>query len=98
SLPPTSEKVISTHVRTQAGTPVIIGGLVQQEVSDGSSRTPGLGEIPGADLLFSSRLASQENTELVMYIVPYIDIPESDKDPLAAMSAYYAQHYGGGEM
>lgn len=98
SLPPTSEKVISTHVRTQAGTPVIIGGLVQQEVSDGSSRTPGLGEIPGADLLFSSRLASQENTELVMYIVPYIDIPESDKDPLAAMSAYYAQHFRGGEM
>lgn len=98
SLPSTSEKVISTHVRTPAGTPVIIGGLVQQEVSDSSSRTPGLGEIPGADLLFNSRLASQENTELVMYIVPYIDIPESDNDPLAAMSSYYAQHFRGGEM
>lgn len=94
SLPPTSEKVISTHVRTQAGMPVIIGGLVQQETSDGRSRTPLLGEIPVGEELFSSRLASQENTELVMYIVPYIDIPEAENDPLAIMSTYFTQHFG----
>lgn len=94
SLPPTSEKVISTHVRTQAGMPVIIGGLVQQEIDDGSSRTPILGEIPVVENLFSSRLLSQDNTELVMYIVPYIDIPEAEHDPLAIMTTFYSQHFG----
>ena len=72
-LPPTSEKVIDTHIRTPAGQPVIIGGLTQQEESLGSRRVPGIGSIPGLGFLFKRQEETVENTEFVVYIVPHIE-------------------------
>ena len=42
-LPPTSEKIVKTKVRTQSGTPIIIGGLLQAERNSSEKKVPGLG-------------------------------------------------------
>ncbi|MCF6335091.1 MAG: hypothetical protein L3J12_05065 [Spirochaetales bacterium] len=78
SLPPTSERIVNTHVRTPSGKPIVISGLMQQETSITTNKVPILGDIPLLRLLFTSTSESVENTELTIYIVPYIErsIPE----------------------
>jgi type II secretory pathway component GspD/PulD (secretin) len=74
--PPTSEKVINTHVRTPSGKPVIIGGLLQQDKDIVVQKVPILGDIPLLGLLFRSEKETYENTELVIYILPHIEYPD----------------------
>jgi type II secretory pathway component GspD/PulD (secretin) len=71
-LPPTSERVINTHIRTPSGTPIVIGGLMQKEVSEKIAKTPILGDIPFIGALFRSISNTEENTEFVVYLVPYL--------------------------
>ena len=77
--PPTSEKVISTHVRTQSGEPVIISGLLQQERDVIYQKTPILSSIPLLGWLFTSEVETSTNTELIIYIVPFIEYPERER-------------------
>ncbi len=77
--PPTSEKVISTHVRTPSGKPVIISGLLQQERDVILQKTPILSSIPLLGWLFTSEVETSTNTELIIYIVPYIEYPERER-------------------
>ena len=74
--PPTSEKIINTHVRSPSGDPVIIGGLIQQEKDESLSRLPLLGSIPKIGRFFGQGKTSMENTELVIYIVPHLEYPD----------------------
>lgn len=73
--PPTSEKVVSTNVRTESGKPVVIGGLIQQEKVKVEQKVPLLGDIPLLGYLFRSSRDSVENTEMVIYIVPHVEYP-----------------------
>ncbi len=74
--PSTSEKIVSTNVRTISGKPVVIGGLIQQEKSITVQKVPVLGDIPLLGLLFQSRNETISNEELVIYIVPHVEYPE----------------------
>jgi general secretion pathway protein D len=65
-LPPTSENVVTTRVRTHSGEPVVIGGLIRQETTKTTSKVPVLGDIPLLGFLFRSMKDSVENTELVI--------------------------------
>ena len=71
-LPPTSEKIVRTKVRTPSGKPIIIGGLLQVEQNSSEKKIPGLGDIPIAGLAFKDINGSETVTEMVIYIVPYI--------------------------
>ena len=73
SIPPTSENVINTKIRTLSGKPLVIGGLIRQERSIHVNKVPILGSIPLLGYLFQSRKESVENSELVIYIVPHVD-------------------------
>ena len=77
--PPTSEKVINTHVRTSPGKPIVIGGLLQQERDVIYEKTPVLSALPLLGRLFTREVETFENTELVIYIVPYIEYPDREK-------------------
>jgi type II secretory pathway component GspD/PulD (secretin) len=79
SLPPTSENVIDTQVRTFSGEPVVIGGLIRQEVGSTVSRVPLLGDIPVLGYLFQSRKETAESTELVVYILPHVDYADLEE-------------------
>ena len=71
-LPPTSEKIVKTKVRTPSGKPIIIGGLLQVEQNSSEKKIPGLGDIPIAGLAFKDINGSETVTEMVIYIVPYL--------------------------
>ena len=73
SIPPTSENVINTKIRTLSGKPLVIGGLIRQERSIHVNKVPILGSIPLLGYLFQSRKELVENSELVIYIVPHVD-------------------------
>jgi type II secretory pathway component GspD/PulD (secretin) len=70
--PPTSERSVSTQVRSRSGSPVVIGGLIQLEKTRSVNRVPLLGYIPLLGLLFQNRLESEVTTEMVIYIVPFL--------------------------
>ncbi|MCL2410211.1 MAG: hypothetical protein FWC97_01075 [Treponema sp.] len=78
--PPTSERVVNTHVRTQSGTPIIIGGLLQLETIENIRRWPILGRIPLLGRLFQDIVLQENTTEMVIYIIPHIHT-----GPVAAM-------------
>ena len=71
-LPPTSEKIVKTKVRSESGTPIIIGGLLQVENNSDEKKVPGLGDIPVLGYAFKDKHASDTVSEMVIYIVPYI--------------------------
>lgn len=71
--PATSEKKVSTNVRTRSGTPVIIGGLFQQESDTTEKKVPVLGSIPGLGLLFKTKTVSIADTEFIIYLVPFVE-------------------------
>lgn len=71
--PSTSEKKVSTNVRTKSGTPVVIGGLIQQEEDITEKKVPILGSIPLLGRLFKSRTTNLAETEFVIYLVPFIE-------------------------
>lgn len=71
-LPPTSEKIVKTKVRSESGTPIIIGGLLQVENNSDEKKVPGLGDIPVLGYAFKDKHSSQTVSEMVIYIVPYL--------------------------
>lgn len=77
SPPSTSEKKVSTNVRTKSGEPVVIGGLFQQEEDITEKRIPFLGRIPLLGNFFKSKSVSSAETEFVIYLVPFV---EKNKD------------------
>ncbi|MBI9104831.1 MAG: hypothetical protein JEY99_20610 [Spirochaetales bacterium] len=94
SLPPTSERLINTHIRTPSGEPIIIGGLMQTEQNISREKTPFLGDIPLLGLLFQKNKVTEENTELVIYIVPYLDQGErSNFDPIEEIDRIYTEFF-----
>ena len=79
-LPPTSEKIVKTKVRTQSGTPIIIGGLLQAERNSTEKKVPGLGDIPIVGMLFKDTSGAETVTEMVIYIVPYLHREKEKKE------------------
>lgn len=94
--PSTSEKIVSTNVRTISGKPVVIGGLIQQEKSVTVQKVPVLGDIPLLGLLFQSRNETTSNEELVIYIVPHVEYPERlTTDEGDRLESLYQKFLGG---
>ena len=76
--PSTSEKKVSTNVRTKSGEPVVIGGLFQTEEDVSEQRVPVLGKIPLIGLLFKKKIVSTVETEFVIYLIPFVEKTESE--------------------
>ena len=76
--PSTSEKKVSTNVRTKSGEPMVIGGLFQTEEDVSEQRVPVLGKIPILGLLFKKKIVSTVETEFVIYLIPFVEKTESE--------------------
>lgn len=87
--PTTSEKVINTHIRTPAGRPVVIGGLIQQEIDVQIKKIPLLGDIPWIGKLFQKENSTMTNSEFVIYIIPHVEYPENARRDLNKMFGDY---------
>ncbi len=72
SLPPTSEKVITTEVQGRSGEPIVLSGLMQNDETFVEDGVPGLSKIPLLGWLFKSNSSSEERTEMIIYLVPHV--------------------------
>jgi type II secretory pathway component GspD/PulD (secretin) len=91
--PPTSERVVNTHVRTKSGTPIVIGGLLQVEKIESRRETPILSRIPLLGKLFQDIDIQDYTTEMVIYIVPYVHMGETQVLSVAARKEQYFKRY-----
>ncbi len=64
------------------GQPMLIGGLISSGRTRGSTEVPGLGRIPLLGNLFSARTNSEDRTELLVLITPYVIEDESQAGEL----------------
>lgn len=88
--PPTSEKIVTTQVRSRSGETIVLSGLRQNDSTIVEERTPFLSRLPLVGWLFRKHRDTKENTQLVIYLVPHIDLgtDEYTDDGLRTASAY----------
>jgi pilus assembly protein CpaC len=71
-IPALSTRRTETELELQNGQTFAIAGLMDNQVASTMQKIPGLGDIPVLGLLFKSRQAQKNQTELVVMITPEI--------------------------
>ncbi|MCB1708468.1 MAG: type II secretion system secretin GspD, partial [Halioglobus sp.] len=80
----TNERKIQTKVLAQDNRVVVLGGLIKDDVQDGTQKVPLLGDIPFLGRLFRTDGVKATKTNLLIFIRPTII---RDDDDLAGASA-----------
>ncbi len=70
--PTTSSREATTIIRVKAGETIVIGGLLEDRTIKQTSKLPLLGDIPFLGRLFSSVRQENKQTELFIFITPYL--------------------------
>jgi hypothetical protein len=76
--PPTSEKLLTTQVRARSGETVVLSGLRQNDSTIVEQRVPFISKIPVLGWFFKSRNNTTENTQLLIYLVPHLDLANDE--------------------
>jgi general secretion pathway protein D len=82
-LPTTLKRITKTTVNIKDGHTVVIGGLIDETMNQGTSQVPCLGGIPGFGWLFKSTSSSSDKTNLFIFVTPHII-----ENPAEAMAVY----------
>jgi pilus assembly protein CpaC len=80
-IPALATRRMETNIELGPGQSFVIGGLIDDRVTDTMSRVPGLSNIPLLGVLFKSRSESKSKTELVVIVTPEIVEPLNATDP-----------------
>jgi type II secretory pathway component GspD/PulD (secretin) len=76
--PPTSEKILTTQVRSRSGETVILSGLKQNDSTIVEQRVPFISKIPILGWFFRNRNTTKENTQMIIYLVPHVDLSSDE--------------------
>lgn len=103
SLPLAKSRVRESDsiVYAQSGQIIVIGGLMQEETSEGTASVPGIGDIPFLGSAFRHTKQSSRKSELVILLKPLvIDSPRAWSDDISASEHRFNAldrgfHYGG---
>ena len=68
----TNKRSVESTVLVNDGQIIVIGGLIQDSVSDGVSKVPGLGDIPLIGGLFRYNTRSRTKTNLMVFLRPTV--------------------------
>ena len=68
----TNKRSVESTVLVDDGQIVVIGGLIQDTLSDGIEKIPVLGDIPGIGGLFQYRTRSHTKTNLMVFLRPSV--------------------------
>ncbi len=71
-IPALSTRRTETEIELQNGQTFAIAGLINNTMSNTMQKIPGIGDIPILGLLFRSKAAQKDQTELVVMITPEI--------------------------
>ncbi|MFH2079654.1 MAG: type II and III secretion system protein, partial [Pseudomonadota bacterium] len=72
SSPSIFSRRLQTSLSLQDGESMLLGGLISSSTTEGTSKVPGLGDIPVLGKLFQSSRNQESRTELLMLITPYV--------------------------
>ena len=72
SSPSIFSRRLQTSLSLQDGESMLLGGLISSSTTQGTSKVPGLGDIPVLGKLFQSSRNQESRTELLMLITPYV--------------------------
>jgi general secretion pathway protein D len=79
--PTTLKRTINTTILVKDRHTVVLGGLIDDQVSEIKSKVPCLGDVPGLRALFKSSGLFNDETNLFVFLTPRIvDKPESADD------------------
>jgi len=76
--PPTSERILTTQVRARSGETVVLSGLRQNDSTIIEQRTPFISRVPILGWLFTNRNNTSENTQMIIYLVPHVDLANDE--------------------
>src|SRR5262249_2260901 len=74
----TNMRAIETNVLVDDGAIVVLGGLVQDSVSNTTEKVPVLGDIPLIGQLFRFETRRQQKTNLMVFLRPFIVREDAD--------------------
>ncbi len=77
--PTTNKRAISTVVQPGEDDLVVLGGLIQDQVENGVSQVPVLGNIPYLGALFRYQTRSRTKTNLMVFLRPHVIRDEASK-------------------
>jgi general secretion pathway protein D len=72
AAPVIDRRSADTVVVTPNGQTVIIGGLMRTQKTEGESKIPFLGDIPGLGFMFKRKVQGDSKTELLIFLTPHI--------------------------
>jgi general secretion pathway protein D len=70
--PPINTRSVQTIVSVQSGQTMVMGGLIGENKSTASAGLPWISRIPFVGGLFGQQALTNNRTELVMFITPYV--------------------------
>ncbi|MGA2550762.1 MAG: type II secretion system secretin GspD [Burkholderiaceae bacterium] len=78
----TNKRALSTDVQVDDGQIIVLGGLVQDSLSNEVDKVPGVGNVPVVGNLFKYQNRSRTKTNLMVFLRPHI--VRDDTDPVFA--------------
>jgi len=81
-VPGLTVRKVNTEVELQDGQSFMIGGLLDNTITDTFQKIPFLGDIPILGKLFQSQQKTKNNTELIVIVTPEIVAPIAAGTPL----------------
>jgi pilus assembly protein CpaC len=88
-IPALTVRRADTTVQLGSGQSFAVAGLLQDNVDQGDSGLPGLGDLPVLGALFRSDKFVRNETELVIIVTPYVARPVNDPAALQIAGASY---------
>ena len=71
---------LETHVMIPSGNTLVLGGMVQDDVRNGNTKVPFLGDLPLLGHVFRSNEKSRQKSNLLIFITPTI-VTDEDYQP-----------------
>lgn len=68
----TNKRSIDTSVMVDDGSIIVLGGLIEDRVSETIAKVPGLGDIPLFGNLFKTQSRGHKKTNLMVFLRPYV--------------------------
>lgn len=96
--PTTLKRTAKTTVTIKDGQTVVIGGMIEENSSEGTYKVPLLGDIPLLGWLFKSRSKSADRTNLFVFITPRIIRTPEDAAGIHEDKKEYMQTITGGSI
>ncbi len=108
SQPIIAKRSAQTRVGVRSGKTIVIGGLMEDRVTESVNKVPFLGDIPLIGELFKRTVKNKSKTELLIFLTPHVandpdDIPGMSKEevggtkllPGAVAPGVYEEHKEG---